>query len=263
MSNLSGQTALITGAATGIGKAIASRFAQHGARLFLADINLEGADEVARALEMQGAKCRAGRLDISRSHSCDEIVDQAAAFGDGALEILVQSAGIGMERAFLDTSDEEWARIIDVDLTGTFYINRACGRFMANSGYGRIINLSSTAGLVGGTGRAAYGAAKGGVIMLTWVLAVELAAVGVTVNALAPGAIETDLVARMHSEQTRRVYRRAIPQDRYGTPEETAAAALFLASREAAYVNGHVLAVDGGFLAAGVMHEDRPGTGGR
>ena len=127
---------------------------------------------------------------------------------------------------------------------------------MKTAGYGRIVTISSTAGVAGGTGRAAYGSAKGGVIMLTRVLAVELATYGVTANALAPGAIETDLVAKMHSETTRRVYRRAIPADRYGTPDEVAAAAVFLCSPAAAYVNGHVLAVDGGFLAAGVLHKD-------
>jgi len=127
---------------------------------------------------------------------------------------------------------------------------------MAQAGYGRIVNLASTAGVVGGTGRAAYGAAKGGVVMLTRVLAVELATSGVTVNALAPGAIETELVARMHSQETRRTYTRAIPANRYGAPDEVAAAALFLASRTSGYVNGHVLAVDGGFLAAGILNKD-------
>ena len=125
---------------------------------------------------------------------------------------------------------------------------------MVERGYGRIVNLASTAGIRGGSGRAAYGAAKGGVIALTKVMAVELAPHGITVNALAPGAIETELVARMHSAQTRRVYRAGIPLDRYGTPEETAHAAVFLASDEARYITGHILAVDGGFLSAGVMH---------
>jgi NAD(P)-dependent dehydrogenase (short-subunit alcohol dehydrogenase family) len=125
---------------------------------------------------------------------------------------------------------------------------------MVSAGYARIVCLSSTAGLRGGTGRAAYGAAKGGVVALTKVMAVELAPFGVTANALAPGAIETELVARMHSDETRRVYRAGIPMDRYGSPEETTFTAVFLASEQARYVTGHVLGVDGGFLAAGVMH---------
>ena len=109
----------------------------------------------------------------------------------------------------------------------------------------------------GGTGRAAYGAAKAGVVGLTKVMAVELAPHGITANALAPGAIETELVAKMHSDETRCVYRAGIPMDRYGTPDETAFTAVFLASEQASYVTGHILGVDGGFLAAGIMHRDQ------
>ena len=172
----------------------------------------------------------------------------------GKLDILVHSAGVGIERGFLETTPEEWQRLIDIDLSGTFYCAQAAARAMAENRYGRIVTLSSSAGLRGGTGRAAYGAAKGGVVALTKVMAVELAPLGITANALAPGAIETELVARMHSDETRRVYRAGIPLDRYGTPDETAFAAVFLASEQAGYVTGHVLGVDGGFLAAGVMH---------
>jgi NAD(P)-dependent dehydrogenase (short-subunit alcohol dehydrogenase family) len=147
--------------------------------------------------------------------------------------------------------------LIDIDLSGTFYCAQAAARKMVENSYGRIVLLSSTAGLRGGTGRAAYGAAKGGVIALTKVMAVELAQYGITVNALAPGAIETELVARMHSDETRRVYQARIPLDRYGTPEETAFTGVFLVSDQAAYVTGQILGVDGGFLAAGLMHTNQ------
>ena len=174
----------------------------------------------------------------------------------GKLDILVHSAGVGIEKSFLETSAEEWRRLIDIDLSGTFYCAQAAARKMIENRYGRIVLLSSTAGIRGGTGRTAYGAAKGGVIALTRVMAVELAQYGITANALAPGAIETELVARMHSDETRRVYRAGIPLDRYGTPEETAFTGVFLASEQAGYVTGHILGVDGGFLAAGIMHRN-------
>lgn len=195
-------------------------------------------------------------LDVSSSQQCHVAVEAAAEFGGGRLEIMVHRAGTDLERAVLETSDADWARMIDVDLSGAFYCCRAADRKMKAEEYGRIINVASTAGIAGSTGRAAYGSAKDGVIMLTRVPAVELATHGVTVNALAPGAIETDPVAKMHSETIRRVYRRAVPADRYVAPDEVAAAAVFLAAPAAAYITCHVLAVDGGFLAAGVLHKE-------
>ena len=256
MSVLEGQTALVTGGARGIGYAVAEQLAQQGARIAIADRDVAQMEVARETLQAAGVEVICIPLDVTSSQQCDAAVDAAAEFGSGRLEIMVHSAGIGLERDFLETSDEDWSRMIDVDLSGAFYCCRAAGRKMRAAGYGRIVNVASTAGIAGGTGRAAYGSAKGGVIMLSRVLAVELATCGVTVNALAPGAIETDLVARMHSETTRRVYRRAIPADRYGTPGEVAAAAVFLASPAAAYITGHVLAVDGGFLAAGVLHKE-------
>lgn len=254
---LTGQAALITGGASGIGRATAQLLARRGARVMIADIDLDAAKaSAAKINEAFAQSCVAEHVDVSDSASVDRLLALADdAFG--ALHILVHSAGIGVESPFLQTDDATWQRLIDVDLSGTFYTNRAAGRIMAEAGYGRIINVSSTAGLVGGTGRAAYGAAKGGVIMLTRVLAVELGRTGVTVNAVAPGAIETELVARMHSDETRHVYRAGIPMDRYGTPDETAHAIGYLASPGATYITGEVLAVDGGFLAAGVMHRRR------
>ncbi|MBM3545802.1 MAG: SDR family oxidoreductase [Alphaproteobacteria bacterium] len=244
------RTAVVTGGGSGIGKAIAKELTAEGARVAIVDIDAGRAEAVAREL---GGSSVAIQADVSRPEDAACLAADAAR-QLGKIDILIHSAGVGAERSFLDTTPEEWRRIIDIDLSGTFYTCQAVAKVMAERRYGRIVTLASTAGIRGGTGRTAYGAAKGGVITLTKVMAVELAPYGITANTLAPGAIETELVKRMHSPETRVVYRRGIPLDRYGVPEEVAAAALFLASDEARYVTGSVLAVDGGFLAAGVMH---------
>jgi NAD(P)-dependent dehydrogenase (short-subunit alcohol dehydrogenase family) len=252
--NFSGRVALVTGGASGIGFAAAHQLAELGAKIAIADINIDGAK--AAAAELAGAEIMTVKVDVSDPEDAVNMVDAVVA-AYGKLDILIHSAGIGIERSFLETTAIEWQRLINVDLSGTFYCAQAAAHQMIQNGYGRIVNLSSTAGLRGGTGRTAYGAAKGGVVALTKVMAMELASYGITANALAPGAIETELVARMHSDETRRVYRASIPFDRYGTPDETAFAAVFLASEQAGYITGHVLGVDGGFLAAGVMHRHR------
>ena len=251
--DFSGRVALVTGGASGIGFAVASQLAELGATIAIADVNIDGAR--AAADKLSNASTFAIQVDVQEPAEVvtmvDTVVDQY-----GKLDILVHSAGVGIEKSFLETTAEEWRRLIDIDLSGTFYCAQAAARHMVKNGYGRIINLSSTAGIRGGTGRTAYGAAKGGVIALTKVMAVELAEYGITANALAPGAIETELVARMHSAETRRVYRAGIPLDRYGTPDETAFCAVFLASEQAGYITGHILGIDGGFLAAGIMHKN-------
>jgi NAD(P)-dependent dehydrogenase (short-subunit alcohol dehydrogenase family) len=251
--DFSGRVALVTGGASGIGFAVASQLAELGAKIAIADVNIDGAR--AAADKLSNASILAVQVDVQEPAEVVTMVDTVVDHY-GKLDILVHSAGVGIEKSFLETTPEEWRRLIDIDLSGTFYCAQAAARKMVENQYGRIVLLSSTAGMRGGTGRTAYGAAKGGVIALTKVMAVELAQYGITANALAPGAIETELVARMHSDETRRVYRAGIPLDRYGTPEETAFTGVFLASEQAGYVTGHILGVDGGFLAAGIMHRD-------
>lgn len=251
--DFSGRVALVTGGASGIGFAVARQLAELGAKIAIADVNIDGAR--AAVDKLSHTSTLSVQVDVQQPSEVATMVDKVVDHY-GKLDILVHSAGVGIEKSFLETTAEEWQRLIDIDLSGTFYCAQAAARHMVKNGYGRIINLSSTAGIRGGTGRTAYGAAKGGVIALTKVMAVELACHGITANALAPGAIETELVARMHSDETRRVYRAGIPLDRYGTPDETAFCAVFLASEQAGYITGHILGIDGGFLAAGIMHKN-------
>ena len=158
-----------------------------------------------------------------------------------------------MERRALETAREEWDRIIAVNPTGSFLVMQAAGAVMVEAGYGRIVSMASIAGERGGFGRTAYGASKGGVAAMTRVMALEWAEFGVTVNTLAPRAIDTALVKKMHDAETRRAYLQGIPMDRYCVPEEVAAAAVYLALRQSGYMSGVTLPVDGGFMSSGVI----------
>jgi 3-oxoacyl-[acyl-carrier protein] reductase len=171
----------------------------------------------------------------------------------GRIDILVNNAGVGGNTPFLDTTLEEWNRIIGINLTGAFMIAQAVAREMAKTGGGKVVNIASLSGQRGGNGRAAYGSAKAGLELLTKVMAVELAPYNINVNNIAPGAIETEMAKFAHDTATRSAYNYLIPMVRYGTPEEVADAAVFLCSDEARYVHGHTLNVDGGFRAAGLM----------
>ena len=252
MMDFTGRRAIVTGGASGIGREIVGLLSIQNAAVAVADVNEAGATAVAENVVESGGNAIACGVDVTSPEQVEAMVRKTCA-ALGGLDILIHCAGIGVEAAFLDTTLEQWNSVIGVDLTGTFLCGQAAAREMAKAGYGRIVNISSAAGMRGGARRAAYGAAKGGVVNLTQVMANELAEHGVTVNALAPGAIETELVTKMHTEETRRVYKAAIPMNRYGTTTETASAALFLASEEASYITGQILGVDGGFLGAGLI----------
>lgn len=234
---LTGKIALVTGAASGIGAAIAARFAEAGATVIAADIAY--------------APPHDGHVDVADAASVEALMARIAA-RHGRLDVLAHSAAIGCNRPFLDTSPETFARVIAVNLAGSFHVAQAAARLMAAGGGGGIVLLSSVSGLRGNAGRAAYGAAKGGVQTLAQVMATELAPRGIRVNVLAPGPIRTPLTDAMATPASLAPWLRAIPQARLGTPAEVAEAALFLASDAASFVTGHLLAVDGGFLAAGV-----------
>ncbi len=251
---LAGAVALVTGSARGIGLATARAFVREGAAVVIADVNAGSAAEAAAGLIRDGGRAMAVAVDVADAASVEAMI--AAILGVyGRIDILVNNAGVGGNTPFLDTSLADWNRIIGINLTGAFLVAQGCAREMVRVGGGKIVNVVSISGQRGGNGRAAYGSAKAGLELLTKVMAVELAPHGINVNAIAPGAVETEMAAFAHDHATRAAYTGLIPMTRYATPEEIADAAVFLCSDESRYVHGHTLNVDGGFRAAGLMFE--------
>lgn len=249
-----GKVAIVTGSGQGIGREIALAMAREGASVAVADWNEVKAREVASEIVASGGIATPMKVDISDASQVEAMVQQTLA-AYGRIDVLVNNAGIGHVKPFLKITLEEWNRVLGINLTGQFLCAQAVARVMVQQGGGRIVNVASISGERGGTGRAAYGAAKAGVILLTKVMAVELAAKGIGVNAISPGPTETDQVRECHDAATRAAYHSVLPIKRYAQPSEIAQAALFLASSDASFVSGHILNVDGGFGAAGLIFE--------
>lgn len=248
---LDGRTAVVTGGARGIGKAIARTFVDEGAWVVIVDRDRETAEATVEELAKDGA-VESLTVDVRDWDAVDaafaEVVDR-----HGALDICVNNAGINRIGASLDIDRDTWHEVLDVNLTGLFACAQAAGRHMARQGSGAIVNIASAAGVLALPGRAPYCASKAAVMSLTRVLAVEWADRGIRVNAIGPGWVETDLVRQAIEDGhlSEEDIRRRTPLDRLATPEEVAQVALFLASPASSYVTGQTVLPDGGFTAYG------------
>ena len=236
--------AIVTGGADGIGKATAIRFAQEGAAVVIWDLNVEKGDETVKLIEAEGGKATFMKVNTAVYTEVEtatkKVVEQF-----GTLDIIINNAGITRDSSIKKMTPEIWQQVIDVNLTGVFNCCKCAAEVMVEKGYGRIINASSVVALYGNFGQSNYVATKAGLIGLTKTLARELGRKGVTVNAVAPGFIATEMVKKMPAEVLKSMEDK-VPLKRLGQPEEIASAYLFLASNEAAYINGTVLSVDGG-----------------
>ena len=243
--NFTGKTAVVTGGSRGIGRAICLELARGGANVMLCYAgNEQAALDTVAACEALGAKAAAMRCDVSKTDEVKALVD-AALQQFGAVHILVNNAGITRDGLLMTMKEDAWDQVLDTNLKGAFLTMKAVARTMMKQRYGRIVNLSSVVGLHGNAGQVNYAARKAGVIGMTKSLAKELASRGVTVNAVAPGFIDTDMTAAL-PQAARDALLPTIPTQRLGAAEEVAQAVAFLASDQAAYITGQVLAVDGG-----------------
>jgi len=241
MLSLADKACIVTGAGQGIGRGIALRLAGDGAYVVVADINGDAARSVAAECGANAIGCE---IDISSSGQCDQLVDEIVR-SQGKLDVLVNNAGINRDAMLHKMTDEQWQRVIDVDLSGAFYMTRAASRVMRQARRGRIINISS-ASWMGNIGQANYSAAKAGVIGLTRTASRELARYQVTVNAICPGFIDTTMTQGIPDESREQQIAK-IPLGRVGLPADIAAVVAFLASDDAGYVTGEVINVGGGY----------------
>jgi 3-oxoacyl-[acyl-carrier protein] reductase len=242
--DLSGQVALVTGASQGLGQAMASELAANGATVMCVARNAQKLAETVAAIEAAGGKAEAISCDVKDGAKVDQLVDSVIEKW-GRLDILINNAGITRDTLLPRMSDAEWDDVMETNLRGTFLFSRAASRIMLRARYGRIINISSVSGLIGNAGQTNYSASKAGLIGLTRSLSRELAKRNVTVNAVAPGFIESDMTRTLGDALLEEV-KKHIPARRLGKPAEVAAAVLFLSSPAAAYITGCVLTVDGG-----------------
>ncbi len=244
--NLAGQVAVVTGSSQGLGRAIALALGNSGAHVVCLARNADKLADTVAAIAAGGGSAQAVSCDVTDRVAAAEAI-QGAHAQHGRLDILVNNAGITRDKLLRGMSDEEWDDVIATNLTSCFVCCRAAANIMRRAKYGRIINMASVSGVIGNPGQANYSASKAGMIGLTRTLSKELANRQVTVNAIAPGFIESEMTAKM-GEVVLAEVRKQIPAGRIGKPEDIAAAALFLASPAASYITGQTLVIDGGMV---------------
>jgi NAD(P)-dependent dehydrogenase (short-subunit alcohol dehydrogenase family) len=244
------KVAIVTGASSGIGRATALGFAREGARLAIcADRNVEGLEETRRQIEATGAECIAVRVDV-RDQAAIEACVQQTLDRFGTIDILVNNAGTGQFMPFPQMTNEEYDRVMDINLRGTFFFCRAVLPTMMEHNYGKIVNVTSITGEIAGINQSIYGASKGATKLLTQGIAVDLTGTNINVNAVAPGMVVTNLTERMFANpESERYFTERIPKRRVAQPDEIAHPILFLCSEEAGYIHGTTLVVDGGMIA--------------
>lgn len=243
---LKDKVAIVTGASRGIGEAIARKFCQEGARVMLCSRSAESVAAIAESLSSDGGDAKSTQADISSKADVEALVDLTLKEFD-RVDILVNNAGITRDALFMRMKDEDWDAVLQTNLTGTAYCMRAVIRSMMRQRSGRIINISSVVGVAGNAGQANYAASKAGIIGLTKSVAKEAGSRGITVNAITPGFITTDMTEKI-SEADQQKMLEMIPAGSFGTPEDVAETALFLASDAAQYITGQAIQVDGGMF---------------